>query len=131
MAHQHFSGCIASIVRIPFIVPTVADDFDLERFLIMNIWGGIELSIGTICASLPTLKPLIDKVFPSLLSESRDSSNENYLSTCLPGLPLDHHPTSITESSDDRDSRPRDLEAQEVEAFSNIEEKSKSQTTGN
>jgi hypothetical protein len=36
-----------------------------------SIWSIIEVDTGIICASLPTIKPIISRLFPRLLSSSR------------------------------------------------------------
>jgi len=46
------------------------------------IWSGIEINVAIACASLPTLKPLIGRIIPGILSNgsTRDRSNMNNLS---------------------------------------------------
>lgn len=34
-------------------------------------WSLIEINIGIICACLPTLKPIVDRLFPQLLHDTR------------------------------------------------------------
>ena len=37
------------------------------------VWSSIESNIGVVCASLPTFKALIDRLFPNLLNHNRGS----------------------------------------------------------
>lgn len=39
------------------------------------IWSAIESNVGVVCASLPTFKPLIDRLFPRLLGRTRGPSD--------------------------------------------------------
>ncbi len=38
------------------------------------LWSNIEVYTGIICASLPTIKPVISRLFPGLLSSTRSGS---------------------------------------------------------
>lgn len=44
------------------------------------MWSSIELNVGIICASIPTLKPLILKILPTVLFDP-DGTNDSSLST--------------------------------------------------
>jgi hypothetical protein len=45
-----------------------------------GIWSGIEINVAIACASLPSIKPLISRVMPGLLSSRGNRSNMNNLS---------------------------------------------------
>ena len=38
------------------------------------VWSVIESNVGIVCASLPTFKPLLERLFPGLMGHSRNGS---------------------------------------------------------
>lgn len=64
---QH-STCIISIIRIKFL--SITEDITWNN-VEAAAWSVTELCSGTICASLPTLRPLVSRHFPSFSSHSR------------------------------------------------------------
>jgi hypothetical protein len=41
-------------------------------------WSAVELNVGIICACIPAMRPLINLVFPRLLSTTRTDPGSNY-----------------------------------------------------
>ena len=72
---------------ISYLIPTNYNTGDNTN---AAIWSIIELDMGIICASLPTIKPVISRLFPRLLSSngSREATQ-----------PLHTNPTSGFNSS--------------------------------
>ena len=78
-------------------------DFDSGDNVTTSIWSNIEVYLGIICASLPTIRPIIERLFPKAISRSRSGA---------PSLPTNnfgsHHNNTITMTSirlDDVDDR--------------------------
>ncbi|KAJ5607054.1 hypothetical protein N7537_003673 [Penicillium hordei] len=68
-------ACIASVVRMVYIVKLYqSSDPSWDTFGI-SIWSGIELAIAIIAASIPATKPLMNKLFPKLVSSSTGESH--------------------------------------------------------
>ncbi|KAH6957400.1 hypothetical protein HG530_014805 [Fusarium avenaceum] len=63
-----FFTCIISIIRIKFL--SITEDITWNN-VEAAAWSVTELCSGTICASLPTLRPLVSRHFPSFSSHSR------------------------------------------------------------
>lgn len=62
------SVCVTSIIRLKSLYQiSKAADTSLEG-VNAAIWSGIEINVGIACSSLPTLKPLLVRVLPSLRS---------------------------------------------------------------
>lgn len=49
------------------------------------MWSAVELNVGLICACIPTLKPLIIKILPSVLVDPDATTNNSALSTYATG----------------------------------------------
>jgi hypothetical protein len=67
------SVCLVSILRLHslYIISISKDPtFDNSN---AAIWSVIEMNVGIICGSLATLRPLISRLFPKLLSSKADS----------------------------------------------------------
>lgn len=63
-----FSVCITSIIRLVSL-KRIADSADPTFDNVgAASWSAIECNTGIICACLPTLKPLMSKIMPGLLS---------------------------------------------------------------
>lgn len=52
---------IASIVRLQFLVEFTRSSNPFYDALPINTWSTVEVSVGIVCASLPTLRPLFSK----------------------------------------------------------------------
>lgn len=68
--HQCVSTCFISAFRVIFLKKPVDSTWDAIAVL---CWSHAELSSGIICASVPTLKPLVGKYFPALGSARQSS----------------------------------------------------------
>lgn len=91
----HQSACIASVVRMVYIVQLYrGSDPSWDTFGV-SIWSGIELAVAIIAASLPAIKPLSSILFPRLLPSTRFRSRPaNY------GM---HHLSTQKESASHQD----------------------------
>ena len=56
-------ACIATIVRMPFIMDLYRDDDFLYETLEIALWSNVEAGIGIAAACMATLRPLLRKVF--------------------------------------------------------------------
>jgi hypothetical protein len=56
-------ACIATIVRMPFIMDLYHDDDFLYETLEIALWSNVEAGIGIAAACMATLRPLLRKVF--------------------------------------------------------------------
>ena len=64
------SACITSIIRLRALyVISVSEDVTWDNVPIAE-WTAVESNIGIMCACLPTLKPLLLRVFPRLVYSS-------------------------------------------------------------
>ncbi|KAJ5899244.1 hypothetical protein N7495_003988 [Penicillium taxi] len=63
-------ACITSIIRLYsfWVVSTSPEEIKSTKAVDIAIWSGIEINLGIICASVPTLKPLASRLLPKLLS---------------------------------------------------------------
>lgn len=67
MADPPGSGCITSVLRLHSIyIVANSDDITWDNVGAAT-WSSIELNTAIICACLPTLKPVVNIVFPRLL----------------------------------------------------------------
>ncbi|TLD33289.1 hypothetical protein PspLS_01283 [Pyricularia sp. CBS 133598] len=60
-----FFACAISVIRLRYLV--VAEDVTWDN-TVPSIWSTTEVSIGLLCACLPTLRPLVGRLFPKLVS---------------------------------------------------------------
>jgi hypothetical protein len=77
------SGCITSILRLHSLyIISRSDDVTWDNVGAAT-WSSVELNVGIMCACLPPLKPLMNRLFPhALLSTQRitvDSRQENHV----------------------------------------------------
>ncbi|KAL9640523.1 MAG: hypothetical protein Q9204_000670 [Flavoplaca sp. TL-2023a] len=74
------SVCIASIIRAPYLNQVVTVD---PQWTSVNasIWSVIEPGVGIICASLPSMGPILRKAFPLRISSDREPRKLNFLSS--------------------------------------------------
>jgi hypothetical protein len=63
------SVCVISILRISTIRSVNFNDMTYS-FAPLAYWGAVEINLAVICASLTTLKPLVDRLFPRLLGST-------------------------------------------------------------
>lgn len=65
---SNFSICIVSILRLHSLYfASITTDPAYDNISVAN-WSSIELNTAIFCACLPTLRPLIKRFFPSLMS---------------------------------------------------------------
>ncbi|KAJ2897394.1 hypothetical protein MKZ38_004695 [Zalerion maritima] len=68
--------CVTSIIRLKSLYTiSVSTDTSLDG-VECAIWSGIEINVAIACSSMSTLKPLIGKLFPGLLSSRGRSTAE-------------------------------------------------------
>jgi len=64
------SACIVSIVRLVTLLPA----FHSINFTVLKVniaaWCEVEINTGIICSSLPCLKPILNRHFPSLMKNN-------------------------------------------------------------
>ncbi|KAF8855779.1 hypothetical protein BDZ45DRAFT_746064 [Acephala macrosclerotiorum] len=71
--------CLVSILRLHSLyVVSISEDTTWANTE-AAIWSSIEINTGIVCASLPTIKPVISWIFPRLLSSNR-STQPTYIS---------------------------------------------------
>ena len=68
------SACIISIVRLLYLKIAKDSHDNSWDSVPATYWTVVELNIGIVCACLPTLRPLLRHVFPSLAHQSENSS---------------------------------------------------------
>ncbi|KAJ5788181.1 hypothetical protein N7457_003171 [Penicillium paradoxum] len=69
-----FFACIASVVRMVYLVKLYrSSDPSWDTFGI-SIWSGIEVAVAIIAASIPAIKPIVDKLFPRLFPSTMGAS---------------------------------------------------------
>jgi hypothetical protein len=56
-----FFGTLCSIVRFHFLVIALTSRDPYYDSLGVNVWSIIEINVGIICASMPTLRPLLSR----------------------------------------------------------------------
>ncbi|KAK0609296.1 hypothetical protein DIS24_g12343 [Lasiodiplodia hormozganensis] len=67
-------GCVTSILRLKSLY-AVADSVDQSYDNVdAAVWSNVEINVAIMCASLPTFKALIKRIFPHLLSTDPASS---------------------------------------------------------
>ncbi|EKG13558.1 hypothetical protein MPH_09322 [Macrophomina phaseolina MS6] len=64
--HSNYRPCIASIIRIIALRNVTLENLG-ELIWEHDLWCGIEMTLATTCACLPTLTPFIARHFPGLL----------------------------------------------------------------
>ncbi|KAJ5496463.1 hypothetical protein N7463_008450 [Penicillium fimorum] len=71
-------ACIASIIRMVYIVELYrSSDPSWDTFGI-SIWSGIELAVAIIAASIPATKPIMNRLFPKLFPGSTVSQSTSH-----------------------------------------------------
>ncbi|KAK3373147.1 hypothetical protein B0T24DRAFT_527497 [Lasiosphaeria ovina] len=62
-------ACVTSIVRLHalYTIAVAPPAEQSVKGVDIAIWSSIEINVGIICASLPALKPVADKLFPRML----------------------------------------------------------------
>lgn len=71
------SVTVVSIVRLQFIVDLGSSTNPTYDQTEVSIWSTIEINVGIICASMPSLRILMVRLFPRLGGSSYDSSKYN------------------------------------------------------
>ena len=68
------SACIVSIVRLVTLLPA----FHSINFTVFKVniaaWCEVEINTGIICSSLPCLKPILNRHFPSLMKNNSSAA---------------------------------------------------------
>ncbi|KAK6505891.1 hypothetical protein TWF481_007780 [Arthrobotrys musiformis] len=67
--------CVVSILRLHALITLEPSQDPTWDQAATTCWSSIELNIAIICASLPTLRPVVGKVFPSLLGSTNAYGN--------------------------------------------------------
>lgn len=70
-----FFTCAISVIRIQYL--RLSDDVTWDN-VASSCWSVGELASGITCACLPTLRPLLAKVFPSMQSQDSHGSGKYY-----------------------------------------------------
>ncbi|KAH6647487.1 hypothetical protein BKA67DRAFT_662274 [Truncatella angustata] len=76
-------ACISSIVRITFIPQMLVSEDATYVISGAMYWSVIELNIGILAASIPSMKPIASRYMPRLLGSSYNKSNGNKGSSYL------------------------------------------------
>lgn len=80
------SACGISIVRLNELHRTKPGEDDTWNSSNTTWLSVIEISIGILCACIPTLRPLIKKIAPRLLGSSQNESSKRNTNYQLSGL---------------------------------------------
>lgn len=78
------SACVASIIRVPYIAATSLIDPSWSDTY-GAIWSVVELTMGIVCACLPTLRPLYLHLFPRLATQASRSKTSDKSSSANSG----------------------------------------------
>ena len=63
------SVCLVSLIRIVTITRMDFEDVTW-KFAVLAYWGAVEVNLAIICACLTTLKPLVVRIWPTLLAST-------------------------------------------------------------
>jgi len=76
---QEDSGCITSILRLHSLyIASVSTDLTYDNVGAAT-WSSVELNVGIMCACIPAMRPVINLIFPRLLSSTRrDHTSDPY-----------------------------------------------------
>ncbi|KAJ5811861.1 hypothetical protein N7474_008162, partial [Penicillium riverlandense] len=76
-------ACVAGVIRIYFLTQMYANDDLTWNQSNSFIWSSVEPCIGITCACLPTLRPLVRRIFPNWLESDRQggSTGQSYKSS--------------------------------------------------
>ncbi|RJE26704.1 integral membrane protein [Aspergillus sclerotialis] len=73
-------GCVTSICRLVSL-KTIADSNDPTYDNVgAALWSAIECNVGIICACLPTLRPLVSRIFPCMALSYKPGDNSYNMS---------------------------------------------------
>ena len=74
-----YSGCITSILRLHSLyIASVSTDITYDNVGAAT-WSAIELNVGIMCSCVPAMRPVINLIFPRLLSSTRrDHTSDPY-----------------------------------------------------
>ncbi|KAK7545163.1 uncharacterized protein J3D65DRAFT_611961 [Phyllosticta citribraziliensis] len=73
--------CVVSILRLSLVHYYAERDAMKQSGVAAIVWSTVEGNVGIICASLMVMKPLVAKIFPSILDTSHSSSRTMRLPT--------------------------------------------------
>ncbi|KAF4494085.1 integral membrane PTH11 [Fusarium agapanthi] len=68
---------VVSIIRLQFLVDLGSSHNPTYDQTDISIWSTVEINVGIICASMPALRVILVRLFPSLGGSSHDSSKYN------------------------------------------------------
>ncbi|KAG5744070.1 hypothetical protein H9Q70_013227 [Fusarium xylarioides] len=68
---------VVSIIRLQFLVDLGSSRNPTYDQTDISIWSTVEINVGIICASMPALRVILVRLFPSLGGSSYDSSKYN------------------------------------------------------
>ncbi|EXM33269.1 hypothetical protein FOTG_01958 [Fusarium oxysporum f. sp. vasinfectum 25433] len=68
---------VVSIIRLQFLVDLGSSHNPTYDQTDISIWSTVEINVGIICASMPALRVILVRMFPSLGGSSYDSSKYN------------------------------------------------------
>ncbi|CZR46148.1 uncharacterized protein FPRO_11595 [Fusarium proliferatum ET1] len=68
---------VVSIIRLQFLVDLGSSHNPTYDQTDISIWSTVEINVGIICASMPALRVILVRLFPSLGGSSYDSSKYN------------------------------------------------------
>lgn len=66
-----FLVCLVSVVRVLTVLITANQGHYVDSGVWAIIWSAVEANVGIICASLLSLKPLVAKLFPKMMEETK------------------------------------------------------------
>ncbi|OTA77934.1 hypothetical protein M434DRAFT_251197 [Hypoxylon sp. CO27-5] len=66
--------CVASIMRLVYIYQLGPTDDPSVSGIRLGLWSGVESNLAITCACLPTLRPVLVRLFPKLLNATADST---------------------------------------------------------
>ncbi|RAL07923.1 uncharacterized protein BO97DRAFT_462222 [Aspergillus homomorphus CBS 101889] len=73
-------ACIASIVRMVYIVKLYQGSDQSWHSVDVSIWSGVELALGIVAASIPSLRPILNQISPRVFASSARRSEVQGLS---------------------------------------------------
>ncbi|PMD41948.1 hypothetical protein L207DRAFT_458601 [Hyaloscypha variabilis F] len=83
--------CIASILRLHSLYVISVSKDPIWDNVPTSIWSKIEVYLSIMCASLPTIKPVLERLFPRLMARPR-SGSDSLATNTFPS----HHSNTIS-----------------------------------
>ncbi|CZR68781.1 related to integral membrane protein PTH11 [Phialocephala subalpina] len=69
-----FFVVIISILRLKALIQFASTMNVTQDYVDLGIWSTIEVPVGVICASMPSIRPLLRNIFPKLFSTTKNDS---------------------------------------------------------